>query len=59
MKAKHKVVKCSWGGTRRDIGVQGSIEECMDFCISMGWVLDEGYIWDLEIELIDEVAAAA
>lgn len=49
MEKQYKVIKTSWGGAHHDVGCEGNFESCYSFCEGMHWVLDEGYVWDLEI----------
>ena len=46
----YKVVKSSWGGVKMDVLTGLSHEDALRFCEENGWVLDEGYVWDLSIE---------
>lgn len=47
---KYKVIATSLGGTVREILNDLSYEEALDFCRAERWVMDRGYIWDLDIE---------
>lgn len=46
---KYKVIAVSWGGTEKDVITGVNYKEAFQFCESMGWTLDTGYVWDLEI----------
>ena len=46
----YRVVKTSMGGTRRPVWTGLSYTEAVGLCEFYGWELDEGYVWDLEIE---------
>lgn len=45
----YEVKKCSMGGTRLVV-MTGTEQECIDFCNAYNWKLDEGYVWDLEVQ---------
>lgn len=52
----YKIIMRSWGGTRRDLMTGLSLKEATEICESYGWEYDAdgGYIWDLEIEEMEE-----
>lgn len=51
MEKKYKVVM-SCGSLCKDTGIEGTYEECEEFCESLEWVSrpEYGLEWDLEIE---------
>ena len=46
----YKVVMSSWGGTKKDLCTDITYEEALEICENYGWEIDEGYVWDLEID---------
>lgn len=49
-----KVQMVSMGGTRKDLYTGLTEHEAVEICESYGWVMDEGYLWDLDIVEDDE-----
>ena len=50
--ATYKIVRVSWGGTKRDMYTGLTEENAIEICEDYGWTAcpDGGYEWDLEIE---------
>jgi len=46
---KYKVVMTSMGGTWKDYVTDLTWDEAQDICERNNWVMDLGYIWDLDI----------
>lgn len=46
---KYKVIMTSMGGTWKDYVTDLTLDEAQDICESNNWVMDLGYIWDLDI----------
>lgn len=56
MKKQYKVVMKSWGGTKRNMYINLTHAHALEICEDYGWQVapDGGYVWDLEIEEMDE-----
>ena len=50
MEKTYRIVKVSWGGTKRPVYTGLSYKDANAICEQYGWQLNEGYVWDLEIE---------